>query len=129
MSIYEKLMKKYRMSCIEIRKDAHITNRFEVVRWYDNPYYNKKDEYEFTGEYYYKPENPYHHIDSSCFNNPEICHTIAYIIMDSDEPKMRDVDTCVIDLTDEDIVIYKKIVRKFLDDFEYRDKDNFDEFN
>ena len=84
MSIYEKLMKKYRMDCIEIRKDAHITNRFEVVRWHDNPYYNKKDEYEFNGEYYYKPENPYHHIDPSCFNNPETCCTIAYIDMGND---------------------------------------------
>ena len=53
MSIYEKIMKKYRVGNIEVRKSKYGEDRYEVVEWSKNTYYGKESEYEFDGEKYH----------------------------------------------------------------------------
>jgi hypothetical protein len=71
-----------------------INDRYEIVKYHPNEYYDNKDDYEpMNGneEYYqikklmYYPFcTPSSHIHKSCFENPESCYTIASFDIDEE---------------------------------------------
>ena len=66
-----------RKNKIELRKNYEKNGLFEVVKWYDNPNFNRQNEYIQDGDFYHNGNNLKIHI--SCFLIPESCHVISYI--------------------------------------------------
>jgi hypothetical protein len=81
---------KIRIDNIECRF-SH--GRYDIIKWYPNDYYGKEekmieeDGYERVeyGNGGFGLRKDHHTIDSSCFQNPESCYTVAYLEYDDDE--------------------------------------------
>lgn len=77
-------------------------DRYEIVKWQPNGYYNKQQEYvdngwELSGGFYRRDNVS---IDANCFVNPEGCYTIATLHYDEGEGccDMRTVGPRLLDL-------------------------------
>lgn len=60
------------------------TPRYEIVKYQDNPYYQKESDYIKDGDYY-RPNNEtfyYVRLHKDCFENPESCYTVAIFMED-----------------------------------------------
>lgn len=74
-----------RIGKFEIRSTGNLKNDFEVLQWFPNKYYGKKDQYiKISSEHYRDPKFAYGSIHESCFESPENCMVIGYINVDSD---------------------------------------------
>jgi hypothetical protein len=81
---------KIRINNIECRF-SH--GRYDIIKWYPNDYYGKEEKmieeegYERIeyGSGGFGLKKDHHTIDSSCFQNPESCYTVAYLEYDDDE--------------------------------------------
>ena len=74
-----KRVKPLRIGNIEFRWGG-CNECYEVVRWYPNPYYGHKDEYEDCGGgSYHKKDGPANcYISETCFEHPESCLVLAF---------------------------------------------------
>ena len=79
----------YRIGDVELRTCSESSSfNFEFVKWYENEYYGKKDEYEPVNdgihEGMYRKRNGDGHlfVHESCFNHPETCYVIAFVRID-----------------------------------------------
>jgi len=69
-----------RIGRFEIRSTGNLKNDFEVLKWFPNGYYGKKDQYiKISPEHYRDPKFSYGSIHESCFESPENCVVIGFI--------------------------------------------------
>ena len=69
-----------RIGRFEIRSTGDFKNDFEVLQWFPNEYYGKKDQYiKISSEHYRDPKFSYGSIHESCFESPENCMVIGFI--------------------------------------------------
>lgn len=104
---------------IEIRK-CFESNRYEIVKWYPNTFYNKESDYIFCGDYYHPKDKTNIHISPKCFMKPEHCYVIAFIDMKNNNPHIKIVDkrrSKRSKLKEDDKINYQKIVDDFLNNF------------
>ena len=102
-------MKSVRINNIECRKytstktpDTH----YEIIKWYKNDYYNKRDEMLADGfrETFGGITNFGYSIDNSCFMREESCYTVASLYLDRKEPDvyLKSVGSRLLDLSAEE---------------------------
>lgn len=79
---------------------------YEIVQWYPNDYYGKKEEYLEDG---YKPNfegwgltKDKHTIDLSFFDRPELCIVIAFIEKTKESWELRSVGERLLELTSQE---------------------------
>lgn len=69
-----------RRNNLELRKTFGDNNkRFEIIKWQENPYYQKESEYIKEDDFYYKEEICSFSIHKSCFEDPESCYVVSFI--------------------------------------------------
>ena len=105
-------MKKVRINNIECRKYKSTKTdetHYEIVKWYKNKYYNKRDEmlskeWEETIEGWGITNGSYT-IDNTCFKNKESCYTVASLYLNFKEPdvNLKSVGSRLLDLNKEEI--------------------------
>jgi len=113
-------MKKVRINNIECRKYTSTKTdniHYEIIKWYDNKYYNKRDEMlskewkeTFGGE---GITSGIYSIDNSCFINKESCYTIASLYLDIKEPDvyLKSVGSRLLDLNEEEINSFFRVYK------------------
>ena len=100
-------MKRIRIGNIEMKKREDY---WEIVQWYQNPYYGREQEFEKV-EGGYKPiDSKNCFIDETCFVNPEICCVIASIEENDGEFSIRPVGFRPWELEEEDMKDLKKVI-------------------
>jgi len=107
-----------RIGNIEIRElGENKTYSHEVVFWYPNKYYGHEDDYIRMGDFFKKPGESGWHIHKSCFNNPETCYVIAFILIpedeDDDPPNLITLGSRPFILKEEDLISFEKLMREF----------------
>ena len=104
-------MKKVRINNIECRKytstktpDTH----YEIIKWYKNKFYNKKDKMLADGfrETFDGITNGSYSISNSCFINEESCYTVASLYLDRKEPDvyLESVGSRLVELSNDEII-------------------------
>lgn len=94
---------KIRINNIEFRKSFE---RYEIVKWYANSYFNKLNEYLDDGHIidggFVRKNNV--SISLSFFNSEENCYTIAILEYNHKEPDidLRSIGSRILDLTNEE---------------------------
>lgn len=69
-----------RIGKFEIRSTGDLGNDFEVLQWFPNKYYGKKDQYvKISPEHYRDPKLSCGSIHESCFESPENCMVVGFI--------------------------------------------------
>lgn len=121
----ELLLQAYRINNLSLRY-SFVNKLYEIVKWQPNPYYGKEDEYEYDQvEQSYCKGNI--HISKSCFENKETCFVVAFVELNrKEEPDIRIVGSRLLDLTNDEYMDFKKIMRYayylledvYIDDFE-----------
>lgn len=90
---------------------------FDIVKWYPNEYYGKKDKFEYDEKrkMYYKKTNekPWWYVSPSCFDHPESCFSLANIDWDKEYPDVRTVGPRPFKLNDEEYKNFTDIVKYF----------------
>lgn len=87
----EKEISKKRIGELEFRPSTYICKppenpSWEIVKYYQNPHYNKQSEYKYIGDGMYEdPKYNFHRIHKSCFKNPECCYTLGQFRYDEHE--------------------------------------------
>lgn len=119
---------KIRINDIECRAIKSKHYDYEMVKWYENPYYGKEQEYIDNG--YEKVEYPggwglrsdHTTVNESCFKNPESCYVVAFLIINKGEPDvdMQTVGSRLLELSSEErqtfFEVYKLANDKILKD-------------
>lgn len=112
--------KKYsnRIDNLEIR---NTYSSFELVKYYNNHYYNKYDEYlkngyelSFGGEFLTNPDT-HHNIDINYFNLKEYCFVIGFFNLNIEEPEALWIDISaerLTDLNDNELINLRKLIKK-----------------
>lgn len=103
---------KYRIGNIEVRYMTGIELTYEILKWIPNKYYGKESEYNWSGDIAHSVDRPRVNIDRSCFENKETAFVIGYLEFIEGSPKIEEISTRVIDLTDKEILDYKKVLRQ-----------------
>jgi len=90
----EKLIKPYRVNNIEFRPSVNLISQepyYEIVKWYDNTFYGKDDEFEKIGGRLVHKEYRYG-ISENLLKMKETCFTLAvFEDTNSEEPDIRSV--------------------------------------
>lgn len=115
-------MLRVRIGDVEFRQKEDY---FEVVKWYANTWYGKKNEFTLEDGKYKHHDMPLY-LQEESFTTPEFCYTLAKVRRDVEEWwKIEEISTRVIDLQDEDLIKYKQVIK--LGTFEYeRSYENVD---
>lgn len=112
--------KKYRnrIDNLEIR---NTYSSFELVKYYDNDYYNKYEEYinngyelSFGGEFLTNSHTD-HNIDIKFFNLKECCFVIGFFNLNIEEPEALWIDISaerLTDLNDNELINLRKLIKK-----------------
>jgi len=110
---------KIRIGNIEYRETRYLDGKGtyeEIVRWFPNGYYGKResmlnDGYVENGNGSLTKEN--FTVDGSCFENPETCCSVATIIWNNshDEFDVKSVGTRAFDLDETDRKNFMKTLR------------------
>lgn len=108
---------KIRIDNIECRLSQE---RYDIVRWYENSYYNSEEKLIEEGYERVEHENvnfsfkkDYHIINGSCFKNPESCYTIAHLEFDRGEgcSDLTTVGTRLLELDKNDRETFFKVYK------------------
>lgn len=103
---------KHRIGNIEVRPITDTELTYEVIKWKPNEFYGKESEYNWSGDTAHTVDVPRVTIDSSCFEKKETAFVIGRLEFLEDSPKIEEISTRVIDLTDEELLDYKKVLRQ-----------------
>lgn len=99
----EKLIKPYRINNIEFRPTVGIFKQetyYEIVKWCENTFYGKDDEYEKTQFGNLRHKEYGYFISESCLKNKETCFTLAtFENTNEEEPNLRSVGKRPFELT------------------------------
>ena len=116
-------MKKVRINNIECRKYTSTKTdniHYEIIKWYKNKYYNKRDEMlsngfieTFDGITFDGMTTGSYSINNSCFINEESCYTIASLYLDIKEPDvyLKSVGSRLLDLNEEEINSFFRVYK------------------
>lgn len=103
---------KYRIGNIEVRPITDTELTYEILKWIPNKFYGKESEYNWSGDIAHPVDRPRVNIDRSCFENEETAFVIGHLEFIEGSPKIEEISTRVIDLTDKEILDYKKVLRQ-----------------
>ena len=103
---------KHRIGNIEVRPITGTELTYEILKWKPNKFYGKESEYNWSGNIAYTVDAPRVTIDSSCFENEETAVVIGCLKFLENSPNINEICTRVIDLTDEELLDYKKVLRQ-----------------
>lgn len=103
---------KHRIGNIEVRPITDTELTYEILKWKPNKFYGKESEYNWSGDIAYTVDIPRVTIDSSCFENKETAFVIGRLEFIENSPNIKEIGTRVIDLTDEELLDYKKVLRQ-----------------
>lgn len=109
-----------RINNIECRQTIYKTREYELIAWYPNQYYGRKeamvkeDGYkyvEYDGDWGLS-KNGYT-INSSCFKNPESCYVVAWLEPNYKEPDVNlvTVGSRLLELSEEDRETFFKVYK------------------
>lgn len=94
--------------------DELSNDKYEVVKWFPNPMYDKKDEYRVENELgeveYVKNGVNY---SESCFKHPESCFVVSFVDWNAHENwwEVREVGTRPFEMNENDFISWIKIMR------------------
>ena len=103
---------KYRIGNIEVIPITDTESTCDILKWKPNKFYGKESEYNWSGDIAHPVDRPRVNIDRSCFENEETAFVIGRLKFLEDSPNIEEISTRVIDLTDEEILDYKKVLRQ-----------------
>lgn len=109
---YQKINTKYRIGNIEVRPIIDTELTYDILKWTPNKFYGKESEYNWSGDIAHPVDFPRVNIDRSCFEKEETAFVIGRLEFLEDSPNIEEISTRVIDLTDEELLDYKKILRQ-----------------
>lgn len=104
-------MEAKRINNIELR---NINGRWEIIKWYPNPYYGKKESYiwDEIKQAYRDPNCDCWYISPGCFTNPENCYVVADVEnCDNSEPDIRTIMARPFQLSHNDRLDFYKIIK------------------
>ena len=111
------MIEKYRINDIEFRATKSFVDNtvyyYEIVKWYDNPWYKKENDFEKRGDRYVHKEYNFFGVEEKTFRIKECCYTLA-IFRNRDgemEPDLTTVGDRVAKLEDNEIMDFFTIMR------------------
>jgi hypothetical protein len=110
-----------RIGNIECRQTIYKEREYEIIKWWVNDYYGNeekmikedgyvKEEYD-NGDWGLRKD--FHHINSSCFKNPETCYVIAWLKPNRKEPdvSMETVGNRILELDQKELSTFMRVYR------------------
>ena len=84
---------------------------YNVVKYEENPYYGKENDYHFIGEYATSKIDSSIRIHESCFHNKETKYTLATVDLSKEDYDIVECGDRVISLSDNELLLYRNILQ------------------